>query len=140
MAPPASVKTFHEIPALFGQPIPKKQKRRVIRDLDQFLRIRDAEPWRDILRRDPCAYCGVVPGRTVDHIEAVSTGGRNNASNLTGACKRCNSHKGSLSLLVALHRRTRQKAEAQPAAETKWQLQWRRWLAHTDFSQIGASA
>ena len=98
MAPASSVKSFHEIPALFGQPIPKKRARRQISDLDQFLRLSLAEPWRDVIRRDPCPYCG-NPGGTLDHIEARAAGGLDNVANLTGSCRRCNNRKGTRSLL-----------------------------------------
>lgn len=56
--------------------------------------------WRRILREDACAYCG-KPGGTVDHIVPRSVGGEHVHAwtNLVGACSRCNSSKGSLSLL-----------------------------------------
>jgi DNA-binding transcriptional regulator YiaG len=55
----------------------------------------------DVLRADPCAYCGGAAD-TVDHIEPRSGGGPNGWANLTAACRRCNSRKGKRPLLLAL--------------------------------------
>jgi 5-methylcytosine-specific restriction endonuclease McrA len=57
----------------------------------------------EIIRRDPCAYCGGLAD-TVDHIVPISAGGRNHWSNLAPACRSCNSGKKDHSLLVALLR------------------------------------
>jgi 5-methylcytosine-specific restriction endonuclease McrA len=56
-----------------------------------------------MLRADPCSYCG-GPGGTLDHIAPVSAGGTNDEANLVGACQPCNSRKGSAPLLQALIR------------------------------------
>lgn len=61
-----------------------------------------SEPWRHILRRDPCAYCG-RRSDTVDHIISLATGGKD-ADNLTGACWQCNNVKGKEPLLHFLRR------------------------------------
>lgn len=53
--------------------------------------------WRLILFADPCSYCGGTVD-TVDHIAARAAGGHEGWSNMTGACKRCNSRKGKLAL------------------------------------------
>lgn len=54
-----------------------------------------------ILRRDPCSYCG-APWQHTDHILAVANGGTNDWSNLTAACARCNHAKGTKDLLTFL--------------------------------------
>jgi 5-methylcytosine-specific restriction endonuclease McrA len=56
-----------------------------------------------ILRHDPCSYCG-SDGGTIDHIEALHFGGETRWSNLTGACRRCNTSKGTGGLLSFLLR------------------------------------
>jgi hypothetical protein len=58
-----------------------------------------------IIDRDgtACSYCGADTGNpTVDHIIALARGGTNDFSNLTVACKSCNSSKGAKSLEVWL--------------------------------------
>lgn len=63
--------------------------------------------WRALVRRDPCAYCGATGG-SIDHIVArnplvaVPFGGKFSWLNEIGACSRCNSSKGSDSLLLFL--------------------------------------
>lgn len=42
-----------------------------------------------------CTYCG-RPADTVDHITPRSYGGTDDATNLTPACRDCNSDKGTL--------------------------------------------
>lgn len=58
----------------------------------------------EILRFDPCSYCG-KSGGTVDHIVPIVGGGSGEWMNLTGACSRCNASKGPRSLLTHLARR-----------------------------------
>lgn len=75
--------------------------------------------WSQVLRRDPCAYCGAKPGRsgmvldrrhgrskmTLDHIvprSAGATGWHPSVENGTAACPSCNQRKGSASLLEFL--------------------------------------
>lgn len=43
----------------------------------------------------PCVYCGTLSGITADHIIPLSRGGRHSIGNLTSACSKCNSSKGS---------------------------------------------
>lgn len=57
--------------------------------------------YMDVLRRDPCCYCG-KPTRHIDHIEPVSLGGLHTWENLTGACSKCNLSKRTDSLLLFL--------------------------------------
>ena len=54
-----------------------------------------------ILRRDPCSYCGTAAG-VVDHIVPLYQQGLHGWENLTAACRRCNSSKGTKSLLAFL--------------------------------------
>lgn len=56
---------------------------------------------RDVLRRDPCAYCGGACAH-LDHIVAKKLGGGNEVANLTAACARCNHRKRSDPLLTFL--------------------------------------
>ncbi len=58
----------------------------------------DAIEYAEVLAGDPCAYCG-ESSESVDHIEAVARAGANAWSNLTAACSRCNSQKGTRPLL-----------------------------------------
>lgn len=56
--------------------------------------------WRRVVKADPCSYCGQVGG-TIDHID-VRVADRNDPTNWTGACLRCNAAKKELPLLTAL--------------------------------------
>lgn len=65
----------------------------------------------DVLRRDPCTYCGkrykLPPEHkkagklhnTVDHIHPKAHGGNNTWMNYAAACPRCNTLKGDNSVL-----------------------------------------
>lgn len=70
--------------------------RRVDRDVDAYA-------YSEMLRRDPCAYCGGSGGH-VDHIVAKKVGGGNEWWNLTAACQPCNSTKRTKPLLRFLAR------------------------------------
>ena len=61
----------------------------------------ETNEYLDVLSGDPCAYCGAL-ATTVDHIEALSRGGNHDWENLTAACRRCNSRKQGLPLLMYL--------------------------------------
>lgn len=64
---------------------------------------RDLANYRRAVRADPCAYCGERPANGVDHIEpTLKTGDRNDWTNWTACCKRCNETKRTLPLLLAL--------------------------------------
>lgn len=59
--------------------------------------------WRDVLRADPCAYCGSKPPNGLDHIDSAARHpDRSDRTNWTGCCKRCNEIKNTLPLLLAL--------------------------------------
>jgi 5-methylcytosine-specific restriction endonuclease McrA len=76
---------------------------RVLRTLDNHRR-RGARAERDaveILRADPCVYCGNAGG-TIEHIIPVIAGGSGEWENLAGACRSCNSGKGDTPLLLFL--------------------------------------
>ncbi len=75
----------------------------------QQLRRRGEDPsldtlaYRNILKSDPCCYCG-APCKEIDHIEprdALDVNW-NDWSNLTASCQSCNRHKSAKSLLVFL--------------------------------------
>lgn len=60
--------------------------------------------WKDVLRADPCAYCGAPKSGTVDHIvPRVDLEVECDWDGLTGSCKICNNKKGDVSLLKYLH-------------------------------------
>lgn len=58
----------------------------------------DAIAYLDVIRLDPCVYCGGVSD-TVDHIDPVSASMSSHWSNLAPACRGCNSSKGAKSVL-----------------------------------------
>lgn len=51
-----------------------------------------------IIKRDPCSYCGEAGGEW-DHIVPVHHGGLHDWDNATGACASCNRKKHTKSLL-----------------------------------------
>ena len=56
----------------------------------------DWECFYKLLRRDfDCQYCDSVDDLTIDHIVAVDNGGLDTPQNITVACRRCNSAKGT---------------------------------------------
>ena len=56
--------------------------------------------WNDVLRADPCSYCG-RPSESVDHVVPKSQGG-GRIHNLAGSCRACNGIKATMSLLQFL--------------------------------------
>ena len=81
-----------------------------------------ANAYTELLRRDPCAYCGKpfdprpldcygrpLNLREVDHIKARSHGGANDWTNYAGACVACNRLKLDWSMLTWLLRVQRLK-------------------------------
>lgn len=58
-------------------------------------------PFMDVLRRDPCAYCG-KRGGSLDHITPRALGGSDDWDNLTSACGRCNGRKSDGTVLDVL--------------------------------------
>ena len=58
----------------------------------------ETSEWKQVLRSDPCAYCGNA-SKEIDHIVPRSAGGWNTWQNTTGACTRCNLAKSSTGLL-----------------------------------------
>lgn len=63
----------------------------------------DVTDYAQILRHDPCAYCG-APATVIDHIDALACGGTHESNNLTAACRSCNARKRTIPLLVFLAR------------------------------------
>jgi 5-methylcytosine-specific restriction endonuclease McrA len=70
----------------------------------RFLADETAETFANILRSDPCAYCGGTTEH-VDHIDSRATGGSLEWSNLTAACSSCNRRKHKRPLLIFLAQR-----------------------------------
>lgn len=60
-----------------------------------------ASGFRQVVRADPCAYCGERPSSGLDHIDPRIPD-RNDTLNWTGSCKSCNETKRALPLLLAL--------------------------------------
>ena len=60
-----------------------------------------ADAFADVIRRDPCSYCG-RPSTAVDHIIPISGGGTVEWDNLAPSCKPCNSSKKDRPLLLWL--------------------------------------
>ena len=72
------------------------------RTLTDATSLQAAREWRNILRRDPCAYCGGAGG-TIDHITPRALGGsKDSIRNWTGACLQCNLKRGPRGLLYFL--------------------------------------
>jgi 5-methylcytosine-specific restriction endonuclease McrA len=59
-------------------------------------------PYRQHVRKDPCAYCTTQPAGTVDHIIPKSRGAIGGHNNITAACEHCNVQKGTTTLLLYL--------------------------------------
>jgi len=84
------------------------------------------EAWQALLRRDPCAYCGVAGAGTVDHVEPRSRPARGVGRtahawlNLAGACAACNGAKRDLDLVVFLARRRAGGPRRRTARSRPW--------------------
>jgi len=64
-------------------------------------RSQESVDYAEILRRDPCSYCG-GEGGVIEHIDSLKAGGTNEWANLTGSCARCNGRKRTKTLLLFL--------------------------------------
>ena len=51
-----------------------------------------------VLSFGKCMYCGSTDKMTIDHIVPCHHEGTSNRDNLTSACRKCNSYKGTLSV------------------------------------------
>lgn len=83
-------------------------------------------PWNDIVRRDPCSYCGSYNDPTVEHV--VPIGGtqrqrlgtwRGPWTNKVGACRPCNSRRGRTPLMLFLIREHHRRVHNRPGFATK---------------------
>lgn len=56
--------------------------------------------WREQIKKqeNKCAYCQIECKLTLDHIIPLSKGGRHIASNICGACMKCNNRKSAKSV------------------------------------------
>jgi 5-methylcytosine-specific restriction endonuclease McrA len=52
-----------------------------------------------------CVYCGNKKKLTIDHVEPLVAGGRDDIDNAVPACQSCNSSKGTKNLLMYLYSR-----------------------------------
>lgn len=85
---------------------PSVKRNRYIRNhLQHTTRYTDQETlgFIELISDDPCSYCGETRGAmAVDHVDAVSRGGEHDWTNMTRACKPCNSSKRDSPLLTFL--------------------------------------
>lgn len=60
--------------------------------------------WKEVLRADPCSYCGESMSGTVDHIVPRSHLDEEcNWDGFGGACQPCNNRKGDTPLIQFIH-------------------------------------
>lgn len=83
----------------------------------------EPQSWKDVVRADPCAYCG-GPSETVEHVIPVSAGGKRSPGNEVGACVSCNASKSNTPLLRFLieqhaHRPVHEAVERKRASAGK---------------------
>lgn len=76
----------------FNQNNAKHRRRQAERDGDFTF-----EQWQSILAAHDhrCAYCGIDGPLTIDHVRAISRGGKHTAANIVPACQPCNLRKGN---------------------------------------------
>lgn len=60
-----------------------------------------AAEYAEVLRGDPCSYCGRLCEH-IDHIDPIARSGNGAWHNLTAACALCNRRKGAKPLLMFL--------------------------------------
>lgn len=60
--------------------------------------------WAQIIKADPCCYCRSRGGE-VDHIVPTISGGADDWTNLTSACRSCNAQKNDSPMLLWIGRR-----------------------------------
>lgn len=69
------------------------------REKEKARRLRRTHWWQRKIQAGVCHYCGKPVGRrqlTMDHVVALSRGGRSRKGNVVPACKTCNSKKKTL--------------------------------------------
>lgn len=79
---------------------------RLRREKDGGPMTRDAIDYLEIIKGDPCSYCG-SPMEHADHIHPIYLGGDNSWDNFAPACAQCNMRKHAAPLLLFLLTRTR---------------------------------
>lgn len=72
-----------------------------LRDEDRAQLTASDRAYAEILRLDPCAYCG-GPASEIDHIDPFIAGGRFTVQNITASCGPCNRRKQHTPLLIFL--------------------------------------
>lgn len=88
----------------------RRLRRAVLGHAARRARVKLAPPSRsdldyeDVVRRDPCSYCGAAGGQ-VDHVVPIARGGGCGWENQTAACGSCNSSKGARPLVLFLAER-----------------------------------
>jgi len=74
--------------------IAAKGKRRRARKLNAGVFAITAKELKTLLAQ-PCYLCHIAPSTDIEHIQPLSLGGRHSIGNILGACKSCNSKKGT---------------------------------------------
>lgn len=97
------------------------------------------QAWAELVRGDPCSYCGEPVGGTVDHIEpqkgphAAGQAEVHTWLNFTSSCDSCNGSKSNEKLLVWLAGRgVRVRASRVPKARNVARLERRGRTPHKD--------
>lgn len=75
-----------------------RRRRRTVRTADD----RD---YFELVKHDPCSYCGARIGGQSDHIVGLKAGGEDHWTNYTGACESCNKAKKNQHPLLFMLRR-----------------------------------
>jgi 5-methylcytosine-specific restriction endonuclease McrA len=84
----------------------------------------DEVEYKRAMRRDPCAYCG-KPSSSTDHIQPTANEGKNEWTNMTGACHSCNISKWTMPLLLFLgYRITKNEFEPWRQASADWRREY----------------
>jgi 5-methylcytosine-specific restriction endonuclease McrA len=92
--------SYHRNPESYRRAMRKRQQLRRGAPMDAV-----AHEWWEIVRHDPCAYCGSRERQSLDHIDALARGGDSHWTNLAAACRNCNSAKQDRTILEHfLHR------------------------------------
>lgn len=75
------------------------------KNLDAAIMNEDDLYFIEVIRKDPCSYCGTFGTPTVDHVIPVEKDGTSEWENFAGACQSCNSSKNDDLLLLFMLRK-----------------------------------
>ena len=97
---------------MYDDPPLYKDDKHIARERTKAKELRKTQWWQNKLHEGVCHYCGKKFPRdelTMDHIVALSRGGRSTKGNIVVACHQCNQDKKHLTPIEMLWR----KLEAQ---------------------------